>query len=78
MKEHFRKWQDKSVDSYLHKHALQYHGGESFGVDKIIAQGYGKPNSRLITKAVKIAELPEENSLKSKAEWTYVRLVPLT
>jgi hypothetical protein len=33
MKEHFKEWQDKSADSYLHKHALQYHSGETFGVD---------------------------------------------
>jgi hypothetical protein len=75
MKEHFKEWQDKSADSYLHKHALQYHNGETFGVDvRIMTQCYGKPTTRMITEAVKIEELPEENSLNSKAEWTYVRL----
>ena len=75
MKEHFREWERKSTDSYLEKHSVQYHNGETFGVDvKILAQCYGKPTSRMITEAVKIETLPEENSLNSKAEWTYVRL----
>ena len=75
MKEHFKEWEDRSADSYLQKHALQYHGGETFGVDiKILTQCYGKPTTRMITEAVKIEELPEENSMNSKSEWTYVRL----
>ena len=77
MKEHFsfREWEWKSADSYLEKQSVQYHNGETFGVDvKILAQCYGKPTSRMITDAVKIHTLPEDNSLNSKAEWTYVRL----
>ena len=75
MKEHFKEWEKKSQDSYSHKHSLQYHNGEVFSVDvSIINQCYGKPTTRLITEAVKIEELPEENSLNSKSEWTYVRL----
>ena len=75
MKEHFREWEQKSMDSYLQKHSLRYHNGEMFGVDvKILKQCYGKPTTRMITEAVKIEELPEENSLNSKSEWTYVRL----
>ena len=65
----------KSEDSYLHKHGVQYHNGEAFEVNvKIITQCYGKPTTRMIAEAVQIEELPEENSLNSKAEWTYVRL----
>ena len=75
MKEHFREWGQKSEDSYLHKHGVQYHNGEAFEVNvKIITQCYGKPTTRMIAEAVQIEELPEENSLNSKAEWTYVRL----
>ena len=74
-KEHIEKWEAKADDSYLHKHAVQYHNGESFNIDiKILAQCYGKPTTRMITEAVMIEELPEENSLNSKSEWTYVRL----
>ena len=75
MKEHLREWEAKSADSYLHKHSLQCHNGEVFGIDvKILGQCYGKPTTRMITEAVKIEELPEENSMNSKSEWTYVRL----
>ena len=74
-KEHIEKWEAHATDSYLHKHALQYHNGGTFNIDvKILAQCYGKPTARMITEAVMINELPEENSLNSKAEWMYVRL----
>ena len=73
MKEHFQKWLTKADDSYLHKHATQYHDGESFNVDvRLMAQcfGKGKPTTGMITEAVYIDELPDENSLNSKSEWT--------
>ena len=74
-KEHFDKWEAKADDSYLHKHSLECHNGEKFEVDvRIIAQCYGKPSTRLITEAVYIEELPKENSMNSKAEWTYIKL----
>ena len=75
MKEHFKEWDRKSDDSYLHKHSQQYHNGETFSVDvKVKTQCYGKPTTRMITEAVRIEELPEENSLNSKSEWTYIKL----
>jgi hypothetical protein len=75
MKEHFKQWEDGAEDSYLRKHAVQYHNGGRFEVDvKIISRCYGKPTSRMISEAVHIQDLPEENSLNSKAEWTYVKL----
>ena len=75
MKEHFKEWEEKDVDSYLQKHSVQCHNGETFSVDvKIMAQCFGKPSTRMITEAVRIEELPNENSMNSKAEWTYVRL----
>ena len=74
-KEHIEKWEAKADDSYLHKHAVQYHNGGTFNINvKILAQCYGKPTTRMITEAVMIEELPEENSLNSKSEWTYARL----
>ena len=52
-----------------------YHNGETFAIDvKIQAQCFGKPTTRMITEAVRIEELPDENSLNSKSEWTYVKL----
>ena len=41
---------------------------------KIVSRCYGKPTSRMISEAVHIQEMPEEHSLNSKAEWTYVKL----
>ena len=74
-KEHIEKWEAKADDSYLHKHAVQYHNGETFNINvKILAQCYGKPTTRMITEAVMIEELPDEHSLNSKSEWTYVKL----
>ena len=37
MKEHFKQWEDRAEDSYLRKHAVQYHNGGIFDIDvKII------------------------------------------
>ena len=75
MKEHFKQWEDGAEDSYLRKHAVEYHNGGRFEVDvKIVSRCYGKPTSRMISEAVHIQEMPEEHSLNSKAEWTYVKL----
>ena len=75
MKEHLQKWEAKAEDSYLQKHAIQYHGGGTFDIDvRLMAQCYGKPTARMIAEAVHIEELPEENTLNSKAEWTYIKL----
>ena len=74
-KEHYKQWLKKCEDSYLYKHSLEYHNGETFRINvKIGAQCFGKPTSRMITEAVMIEELPDENSLNSKSEWTYVKL----
>ena len=70
-----KEWEKKSNDFYQHKHLQQYHNGETVRVDmKIKTQCYGKPTTRMITEAVRIEELPEENSLNSKSEWTYIKL----
>ena len=72
--EHIEKWEAKAEDSYLHKHAVQYHNGGTSNINvKILAQCYGKPTTRMITAAVTVEELPDDNSLKS--EWTYVKLL---
>ena len=54
---------------------MEYHNGGTYNINiKILAQCYGKPTTRMITEAVMIDELPDENSLNSKSEWTYVKL----
>ena len=75
MKEHFSKWLSGAEDSPLHKHSVEYHNSEPFEVDvRILAQCYGKPTTRLITEAIHIEELPDENSLNEKTEWNYIKL----
>ena len=75
MKEHFNKWLNGAEDSPLHKHSVECHNGESFEVGvKFLAQCYGKPTTRLITEAIHIEELPEENSMNEKTEWNYINL----
>ena len=75
LKEHFLKWEGKADDSNLHKHSLECHNGERFNFTvRILAKCYGKPTTRLITEAIRIEELPEENSMNEKTEWNYVQL----
>ena len=75
MKEHIRNWEMKEDDSCLHKHSLECHEGGVFQLDlKLVARCYGAPTTRMITESVHIEELPEENSMNAKSEWTYVRL----
>ena len=75
MKEHFTQWEGEKEESVLHKHSVQCHGGGQFDVGvKVLASCYGKPTTRLITEAIHIEEMPEENSMNEKSEWNYVRL----
>ena len=75
MKEHFSKWESRTEDSVLHKHSMECHGGEEFDVSvRLLASCYGKPTTRLITEAIHIEEVPEENSMNEKSEWNYVKL----
>ena len=75
VKEHFMKWEKKTDDSVLHKHSTKCHGGERFEVGiKLLATCYGKPTTRLISEAIHIEQIPEENSMNEKSEWNYVKL----
>ena len=75
MKEHFNRWENESEDSVLHRHGNQCHDGGTFEVGvKVLASCYGKPTNRLITEAVTIEDIPEENSMNERSEWNYVRI----
>ena len=41
---------------------------------EILSRCYGKPSRRMITEAVLIEELNEEETMNSRKEWTYTRL----
>ena len=75
MKEHFSDWNNEAEKSHLHKHSIQLHNNGLFDVDvKILARCFGKPTTRLITEAIQIEELPDENTLNTKSEWNFIKL----
>ena len=79
MKEHFAKWESGAEDSNLYKHSLESHNGARFNYTvRILARCYGKPTTRMITEAIRIEELPDENSMNEKSEWNYVQLPRVT
>ena len=79
MKEHVKNWEEGTDDSCLHTHAEKFHHGGQFQIDvRLLKECYGKPTSRMVSEAVLIQDLPAEQSMNSKAEWTYVRLPRVT
>ena len=51
------------------------HDGQEFQLNiKIISRCFGKPTTRLITEAVLINELGDDETLNSRKEWSYVKL----
>ena len=73
--EHYDDWREKKERSVLHKHSVKYHNNLSFNIKiSIIANCFGKPTTRMITEAVYIDQLSDEQSLNSKTEWSYVKL----
>ena len=73
--EHFKAYTEKKEDSVLFQHSEQYHDGQEFQLNiKIISRCFGKPTTRLITEAVFINELGDDETLNSRKEWSYVKL----
>ena len=57
------------------RHSELYHGGNTFEYDvQIIGKCFGKPTRRLITEAVHIDELNDDQCMNGKKEWTYYSL----
>ena len=73
--EHLKAWEREEDGCPLQRHANLYHGGGHFEVQvKVLSKCYGRPTKRLITEAVLIDELPDNEAMNSKSEWTYVKL----
>ena len=73
--EHFKSYLEKKEDSVLFQHSKQYHGGQDFQLKiKILSRCFGAPTTRLITEAVVINELGDDETLNSRKEWSYVKL----
>jgi len=73
--EHFKDWRDAVEGSVLFQHSNKYHGHQNFNVEvSILSRCFGEPTTRMITEAVLIDQLSDEETLNSKSEWTYVKL----
>ena len=75
VKEEMRDWEKKDEKSPLWRHSQLFHQGRGFVLEvKVIDRSFGKPSRRLITEAVEIEKLKEDETMNSKQEWTYVKL----
>ena len=73
--EHFAAWKDKREDAVLWEHSKTHHQNGDFDIKVAIkARCFGEPTTRLITEAVLITELVDQDTLNNKNEWSYVRL----
>ena len=73
--EEIRAWRNKEEDSPLWKHAQLHHGDGDFEMDiKVLSQCFGKPSRARITEAVMIEDLPEDKTMNSRGEWSYIKL----
>ena len=59
----------------LYEHSKKYHNNQKFEVDiSILARCFGELTTRMITEAVLINELSDNDTLNSRSEWNYVKL----
>ena len=74
-KEEVRDWWNQEESSPLWRHAQLFHNGEEFDVGvEVLSECFGKPSRRMITEAVAIEELKDDETMNSKREWTYTKL----
>ena len=75
LKEHLDDLDNEKPGTPLFRHKELFHPDGEFSIDvKILSKCFGKPSRRMITEAVLIGELKDENTMNSKTEWTYTRL----
>ena len=73
--EHASKWEKQESECPLMRHSILFHSHRTFDFEvKVLSNCYGKPSRRLITEAVHIHELGEDETMNSKSEWSYVEL----
>ena len=74
-KEEMKDWWNREEWSPLWRHSELYHEGGDFEVEfEVIGDSFGKPSRRMITEAVLIEQLKENETMNSKQEWTYTKL----
>ena len=64
---------DKDLNSCpMKRDSDLFHQGQRFEFNiEIISRCFGKPSWRMITEAVRIGELEEEETMNNKSEWSY-------
>ena len=73
--EEVRGWRNKEEKNPLWRHSEVHHDGQEFELEvKVISRSFGKPSRRLITEAVMIDELKDDETMNSKREWTFTNL----
>ena len=73
--EEMRDWENQESHSPLWRHSELYHGGQEFEVGvKVIKNCFGKPSRRMISEAVMIEQLRNNETMNSKREWTFTKL----
>ena len=73
--EHVDGWKKRSQECPLFRHSQLYHEGRQFEFDvKILRQCFGKPSRRMISEAVYVNQLKEEETMNSRDKWTYMTL----
>ena len=73
--EHVEAWEEGNDECPLQRHSNLYHGGEKFDFRlEILAKCYGRPSKRMITEAVLIGELHDNETMNNRSEWNYTNL----
>jgi len=72
---HSKDWRDGLESCPLYRHQELFHPDGEFDFEvRVLSKCFGKPTRRMITEAVKIGELKDDESMNSKREWTYIAL----
>ena len=78
-REHMDAWDNGFDECPLQRHSNLFHNGERFDVEvKVVAKCYGRPTRRMVTEAVLIGEIPDDQTMNNRSEWNYANLTKMT
>jgi hypothetical protein len=73
--EQVNKWSSGDDECPLRRHSVLFHEERQFEFEvKVLRNCYGKPSRRMITEAVYIDELKDDETMNSKHEWSFTKL----
>ena len=77
--EHMNAWDESDDECPLQRHSNLYHNGGHFEVElQVVAKCYGRPSRRMVTEAVLIGEIPDDQTMNNRAEWNYTNLTKMS